>query len=204
MLILMTMRGTPQENQAALTWTGWRFTSLDIVWVWSIPMCVKPLCTRGTRGISQTSSLLRMTSWEYSRFTEVSSFFIFITSYSFHFWTDEFGKRIGFDRIRRSYSAWRRRRWRSGKLKERFNRKIKFLIRVLWKEEAQKRRRLPTNGCLFEPRFTSVRGFLHANGSIPMFTLSVSSRSRHVCYQLKTMKPHRRDEKLNTLWSSLK
>ena len=74
MLILMTMRGTPQENQAALTWTGWRFTSLDIVWVWSIPMCVKPLCTRGTRGISQTSSLLRMTSWEYSRFTEVSSF----------------------------------------------------------------------------------------------------------------------------------
>lgn len=163
MLILMTMRGTPQENQAALTWTGWRFTSLDIVWVWSIPMCVKPLCTRGTRGISQTSSLLRMTSWEYSRFTEVSSF-IFLLPPTER--TDEFGKRIGFDRIQRSYSAWRRRRWRSGKLKERFNpRKIKFLIRVLWKEEAQKRGRLTTNGCLFEPRFTSVRWFSHANGS---------------------------------------
>ena len=47
-LILMTMKDLQRGHVTALTWTGWRFTSLDTVWDWNIPACYNPSCTPGT------------------------------------------------------------------------------------------------------------------------------------------------------------
>ena len=71
----MMMSDLRQGQKTALTWTGWRFTSSDTVWVLNIPTCVSPSCTRGTRVMSRTSSLPRMTSKEFRPFTVSYAFY---------------------------------------------------------------------------------------------------------------------------------
>ena len=53
MRILTTPNTSPQEQARTSIWTGWRFTSLDTVWVWNIPTCGNPSCTHGTKGITR-------------------------------------------------------------------------------------------------------------------------------------------------------
>ena len=67
--ILMMTSFSRQEERTASTWIGLRFTSLDTVWVWSIPTCVNLSCTRGTRVTCRTLSLRVMISREFKHFT---------------------------------------------------------------------------------------------------------------------------------------
>ena len=96
MRILMTMKGSPQEQRTASTWTGWQFMSLDTAWAWNIPTCVNPSCTLGTKDISRILNLPMMISKAYRHFMEVSSFYFsilfFLLGYPFVdsvFWMSE-------------------------------------------------------------------------------------------------------------------
>ena len=65
---LTTTKDLQQERRKALTWTGWRFTSLDTAWAYNILTWENPSCILGTKVIFLISSLPMMTSKEYRRF----------------------------------------------------------------------------------------------------------------------------------------